>query len=269
MNRLLGIAAVVLLAATASSAAPVIGPWNNATPNQGDGPITGADTNSPVVGDGSSNSAESEMIDSPFPAVTLALPGDRVTLSGTVTLTGTVNSPVSSGTPRTQFRFGLFSGDDVGEDTGWVGYYMSNAHGTGTPAGTLARKPVGNTSTYLSATGQTSPVLASTQGNDTPFNDDTYTFNVTIERVGDALLVTGTLTGTATTGFSQSLSGTDTTASTLGTYTFDHVGFLMGGNLDADQASFSNVEVTFVPEPGAAALVAVIALLVLRRQRHA
>lgn len=269
MNRSCRVAVVALLSASGAFAAPVMGPWMNATPNQGDGPISGADTNSPVVGDGSANSADAEMIDSPFPAITLANPGDKVVFGGSVTLAGTVNSPATSGTPRTQFRFGLFDGDDDGDDLGWVGYYLSNAHGSGTPAGTLARKPVGNTSTYLSATGQNA--LASTTGDGSVFNDDTYALAMTIERVGDNVLVSGTITGTATTNFNQAISATDVTASTLGTYTFDHLGFLMGGNLDTDQASFSNLQVSYVPvpEPGAAGLVIAAAALALRRRRAA
>jgi hypothetical protein len=255
----------VLFVASGAFAVPVIGPWTNA---QGDGPISGGDTNSPVVGNGSNNSAAGEMVDSPFPAVTLANPGDKVVFSGTVTLTGTVNSPAGTGTPRTQFRFGLFDGDDLGDNTGWVGYYMSNAHGTGTPAGTLARKPVGNTSLYMQTGGQDS--LASTQGNGTVFNDDTYTLNMTIERVGNDLAVSGAITGTAATGFTQTLSALDTTASTLGTYTFDHLGFLIANNIAADQASFSNLDVTFVavPEPVTASVVALAAIgLAMRRPR--
>ena len=268
MRTLFVCAAVCLLTGPAALAAPITGPWMNAL-GQGDGPITGADTNSPVVGDGSSNSAESEMLDSPFSAITLANSGDRVVFSATVTLTGTVNSPASSGTPRTQFRFGLFDGDDVDDDTGWVGYLMTNAHGNGTPAGTLGRKPVGNTTTYLSTMGQN--VLTSTQGDGSVFNDDTYTLAMTIQRVGDALELFGSITGTATTNFSQSLTATDATASTLGTFTFDHVGFLMGGNLDADRAAFSNVDVTFipVPEPAGAAVLVLGAAGLLKRRRRA
>jgi hypothetical protein len=265
MRRYFVIAAVLAWTTSGATAAPVLGPWMNAD-GQGNGPITGADTNSPVVGDGSPNSAEAEMFDSAFPRINLENSGDRVTLSGTVTLEGTVGT---AGGPRTQFRFGLFSDDDDGDDVGWTGYYMSNASGTGTPAGTLARKPVGNTSVYLSTTGQNA--LASTQGDGVNFTDDTYTFSITLERAGDELLVSGTLNGT-TNGFTQSLSATDPTASTLGTFSVNYVGFLLGGNLDADRASFSNLDVTFVPvpEPAAAGLLAGGALaLTMRRRRRA
>lgn len=261
-------------------AGPINGPWNVATTNpaggQGNGPIHFSNTHYPIVGDlvedgsASSNEADAEMFDSPFPTITLANAGDKIKFTGNVTLTGTVNSPATSGTPRTQFRFGLFNGDDVGlDDNGWVGYYMSNKHGnSGTPAGVLTRKPVGNTSIYLSATGQ-SPAVASVQGDGTVaslFHDGTYAMSMIIER--DALgqlLVSATLTGSN--GFSQALSGIDTTASTLGTYTFNHVGFLLGGNLDTDRAAFSNLVVS-VPEPASwlLSLSSLVAVCGLRRR---
>jgi hypothetical protein len=226
---------------------PVSGPWINAV-GFGSGPITGGNTSSPTVGDGSANSATQEMIHSPFPAVTLAQSGDKVIFTGSVTLTGTVNSPPDSGTPRTQFRFGLFDGDADGpDDNGWVGYYMSNRHGDpGSPAGVLSLKPEGNTSAYLSTGGQS--VLASAGGDGTTaslFHDDTYSMTLMIERTGSDLFVSAALAGSN--GFMQSLSGTDLTASTLGTYTFDRLGFLLGNNLGADRAEFSNLLVTFIP----------------------
>jgi hypothetical protein len=201
--------------------------------------------------DFNSDFADAEMLDSPFPAITLANTGDKIVFTGTVDLDGTTNSPLTSGTPRTQFRFGLFDGDEEGlDDNGWVGYYMSNKHGDpGTPSGVLTRKPVGNTSIYLSVTGQTTPVLAAVQGDGTDaslFNDDTYSMNLTIERnAAGEMLLSGALTGVN--GFSQMLNATDTTASTLGTYTFDHLGFLLGGNINTDRAAFADLDVTFMP----------------------
>jgi hypothetical protein len=246
------ICATALLSLTFSSAHadPVTGTWTTAV-GQGNGPILNANTASPTIGDGTAESADAEMFHSVFPQITLGNSGDKIIFTGSVTLIGTANSPLTSGNPRTQFRFGLFDGDNVGpDDNGWVGYYMSNKHGTtGSPAGVLTRKPVGNTSVYLSTTGQ-STALASVQGDGTAaslFNDDTYSMSLTIERSGNNLNVSGLLTGLN--GFSQSLSGTDTTASTLGTYAFDYLGFLLGGNLDTDQAQFSNLDVTFVPVP--------------------
>lgn len=236
----IGVALALLTAHVHAEA--VDGPWTNAV-GQGNGPITNANTNAPVVGNGSPNSAEAEMIDSPFTAITLTNPGDKIIFTGSVTLSGTIGGDASSGNPRTQFRFGLFDSDD--DDLGWVGYLMTNAHGSGSPNGTLSRKNAGNTNVYLSTTaGATS--LASTPGNGTLFHDGTYAMSMTIERNNsNHLLVTGTLIGSN--GFNQTLSTTDTAAASLGTYTFDSLGFLLGGNLDADLATFANLNVQFVP----------------------
>ncbi len=187
------------------------------------------------------------MIHSAFPEITLEHSGDKLIFSGSITLEGTVNSPLSGGAPKTQFRFGLFEDNGSADNTGWVGYYMSNRHGTSdTPHGALARKPVGNSSAYLSTSGQNT--LATAAGDNTAaslFNDDTYYMNLTIERSGNDLVISATLDGLH--GFTQSLSATDTTAGTLGTYTFNRLGFLLGNNLGTDQAKFSNLLVTFVP----------------------
>lgn len=235
---------VVVIFTSGGIAAPVTGPWTSAT-GQGNGPITQEDTSSPIVGDGTANSADAEMFDSPFPAITLTNPGDKILFTGTMQLVGTINSPATTPNPRTQFRFGLFEDDDGStDDIGWLGYLMTNAHGTGTPQGTISRKPSGNTSTYLSTTGANS--LAATQGNGTVFNDDTYALSLSIERngVGD-LSLSGSITGTAATNFTQVLSAVDL-AATVPTYTFDHLGFLLGGNLDTDQAFFTNLDVKLV-----------------------
>jgi hypothetical protein len=222
----------------------VIGTWTTC-PAQGNGPITQENTANPIVGDGTANSAEGEMFDSPLQsAITLDEAGERIQLTGHVRLTGTVGT---AGGPRTQFRYGLFNDNANTDRTGWVGYYMSNASGSGTPNGTLARKPVGNPSVYLSVTGQNN--LSSTPGQGTlvNFTDDLYSFDLTVEYLADqTLFVSGNLHG-ATNTFTQSLAAIDATASTLGTYTFDRLGFLTGGNLDADKAEFFDLDVAFLP----------------------
>jgi hypothetical protein len=43
--------------------------------------------------------------------------------------------------------------------------------------------------------------------------------------------------------------------STNGAFTFDSVGFYLGGNAELDEYDFTNVDVTFVPEPASMALV--------------
>jgi hypothetical protein len=267
--------ALVASIGSAVEAGPITGPWTNA-PAQGDGPIHFNNTNFPIVGDlvddpvTNSNTADGEMFDSPFPTITLANPGDKIKFTGNVRLQGTVNSAATSGTPRTQFRFGLFDGDEVGpDDNGWVGYVMTNRHGNaGTPAGSITRKNVGNTNVYLSTTAGASS-LVSQQGDGTAaslFQDSLYAMAMTIERIGNDLQISASLTGAN--GYSHVLNVLDTSASTLGTYTFDHVGFLLGGNLDTDRAVFSNLTIA-IPEP-ASWLLGIVALMggVFARRRH-
>ncbi len=251
----------------------VDGTWVNAV-GFGDGPIWNPDTNSPIVGEDpndptfNSGFAVQEMIYSPFSLVTLANPGDQIVFTGTVELRGTSNSPLTSGTPRTQFRFGLFKDNGDANQLGWAGYYTSNMHGnSGTPSGVLASKPAGNTSVFLGVGGQA--VLASMQGDGTNaslFNDGTYDLMMSIQRnAAGELVLNSSILGVgdrppvepydpenppASPGlnvYSEVLSATDTTAATNGTYYFDRLGFLTGTNLAADRAAYANLDVTFIP----------------------
>jgi hypothetical protein len=252
--------AAFFASASALKAEPVDGTWTNVVNQPAPdlaGPIANPNTNSPIIGEEpndpefNSNFADMEMVYSPFSLMTLTNPGDKIVFTGSVELSGTVNSALNAGAPRTQYRFGLFKSNGDPNDLGWLGYYMSNRHGDpGTPSGTLAVKPVGNTSTPLSVTGQA--VLTSAQGDGTAaslFNDGTYSMNLTIERnsLGE-LLVSASLLGTNSGNtYSHILSATHTTALTAGTYEFDRLVFLSGNNLDTDRMAFTDLDVTFMP----------------------
>lgn len=262
------VVALLVAGVPATQAALITGPWTSA---QGDGPISNANTASPTVGDGSADSAAGETFHSAFPAITLANSGDKIVFDGKVRLTGTVNSPANGGSPRTQFRFGLFQ-DDGGADTeGWVGYLLSNIHGDpGGPSATLTRKNVGNTGLYISTTGNDGQRthLNSAQGDGTAaslFHDDLYTMKMTVERSGNDLLVSASLNGAN--GYTHSLSHTDTDAFTRSTYTYDRVGFLLGNNLATDQAQFHGLSIS-IPEPASwvLALAGLIGGLRMRRR---
>jgi hypothetical protein len=151
----LGAAALLWGPVPKAHAALIAGPWANAV-GQGNGPIDNSlGAGNVTVGDGTANSADGEMFHASFPNLSLANSGEKVIFTGTVKLTGTVGTAAG---PRTQFRFGLFKDDGDGDDLEWAGYYMSDSSGAGTPSGSLARKPFGKTSVYLSTTGQNSPV---------------------------------------------------------------------------------------------------------------
>jgi hypothetical protein len=86
----------------------------------------------------------------------------------------------------------------------------------------------------------------------------------------------GLFGGPALNQFSQIMTVTDTTG--IGTFTFDRLGFLTGGNLGTDRAEYFNLDVTFtpggagsgggsaVPEPATSILLAVAALAALGRR---
>jgi hypothetical protein len=258
-----------------------------------------------------SNAGNQEMIFSPITPITLDSEGDKVVFTGSVTLNGTVNSPATLGNPRTQFRFGIFQSSSSTDETGWIGYFMHNKHGNaGSPQGVLALKPVGNTSAFLSTSGQTTIQAQAGDGTAASlFNDGTYNLSMSIERnAAGELVLNSSIIGTGnrppvqagdfngdnvvdsadyvlwrnggplvqsneavpigTVGdedytlwrdnfgniapvvaneFSQIMSGTHTTASTSGTFTFDRIGFLLGANLGTDRAAFANLDVTFTP----------------------
>lgn len=224
-----------------TEAALVTGPWtfNGAAT----GILNDDSTASPIVGNGTSNSAGNKSIDSQFPLIELAEIGDKITLSGSVTFTGITNS-------ADQFRFGLFKFNDATtDDTGWRGYYLSNNGNTGN--GFIRDKSAANTHLYSSggSGGSVSNLEIITGGTGfAAFNDGTYAFSLTFERVDTGLAVSGSLTN----GSSYSLTAGPATDTTNLIYEFDAVGFLFGTSLTADHVAFSNIDVTFtaaIPEP--------------------
>ena len=241
-----------LVLGQAGHAALVTGTW---TKSQGTGPLTSENTASPVVGNGTSNSADAVGFHSAMPTITLAGIGDKVTLTGTVTLTGLVSGGVR------QFRWGLYDLNGSADATGWLGYFATQ--GSGTTVGELYERNTGNTSSYISGTG-VSTTGGSAPGTGISFTDGTYSFSLEIEVVSTGYQVDSSIIRTSDSQNFGSVSLLDTTTQTD---TFDRVGFLIGNALDADQATFSNIDVTFVPEPGSTTLGLIGALALLRRRR--
>ena len=223
---------VYLGAASAAFAAPVNGPWLVA---QGGGPVAQENTASPVVGDGSPNSADTDAIHSTAPDLTLANVGDKITLTGSATLTGILSGGVR------QFRWGLYDVNGSEDTNGWLGYLATQ--GSGTTPGELYERNSGNTSAFFSSTG-VSTTGGTAPGSGVSFTDGNYAFTLVIEKVASGLQINSAITRTSDSQDFGSVSLLDTSPRTS---TFNRVGFLIGGTLDADQVQFANIEVAFTP----------------------
>jgi PEP-CTERM motif len=224
----------------------------------GDGPLSQTATNDPIVGDGTSNSAESEAIYASISGQvpTLTQVGDSISLAGSVTLEGSMSGDE-------QFRWGLYDVNGKPAVSGWQGYFALNGI-TGTGCDLMERNQP-NGATFWTSSSATS--LASTSPAAAPFSAATYAFTLSIARtIGDQLQIDWSLVRTSGTGtYNTSSSFLDTTAST---FSFNRVGFHLGGVLDADRATFQDITVTYVPEPSSAVLGMIgVASLVLRRRR--
>ena len=222
-------ALAALALAGSGHAAPVTGPWSI---GQGGGPVTNANTASPTVGDGSANSADTDAIHASISAATLTDVGDKITLSGSATLTGMISGGVR------QFRWGLYDVNGSADINGWLGYFATQ--GSGTTVGELYERNSGNTSAYFSGTG-VSTTGGSAPGTGISFADGTYSFSLIIEKTATGLQINSAITRSSDSQDFGSVSLLDTTAQTS---TFNRVGFLIGGTLDADQVQFTNIDVT-------------------------
>jgi hypothetical protein len=214
-------------------------PVTNWTERLGDTPASGLDTASPTLGDGTPNSADAMSIYATIPTVTLANVGEKVTLSGSATLSGIAGNP-------NQFRWGLYSMNGSSDDTGWLGY-MGN-HGHTTNAANLLERTNPNTSWYMSSAGGAAPTIASGIAPATGFADGTYNFLLTLERTASGIQIDTSIIRSSDSKQFGLISFEDTTPQTT---TFDRVGILIGGVLDADQVQFSNIDVTFTAAPEA------------------
>lgn len=224
---------------------------------------SGLNTSSPVLGNGTTDSGDNQSIYAITPtSYTLSSVGDSLTLSGGVTF-------LNLATPQAdQFRFGLYNVNGQSGGTGWLGYMASNSGTSGGPTySRLWERNNPNTGSFGSGTGATAVANVNATPGNTSFASGSYTFSLTLTRVATGLEVVWTLIGT---NVNYTVSGTylDTTPQT---YTYNRVGFFTGGGLNADQVSFSNVDLTVVPEPGVLGLVVagLTFCFILRRRRQA
>ena len=257
------ISAFFAIAATTAFAAPVtnwvIDPSGVQTP----GNYSGLATDSPVIGDGTSNNANSGIITSTIPAVSL-LDGQSIILSGSMTIVGAKVTGEDVG-----FQFGLMyepgTVPNPVDDKGWLGYKVDNANAGqvgGAAQGHLrARTTTGttfNTTTWISSGSGRDTTIATVANSvlaNGVFSDGTYNFGIEVERSGANALVSGWILGTGATTFTNVFGPVPVSTATQLTFDFNRVGFWSVTPLDADQILFSNVDVSVVPEPSSMVLI--------------
>jgi len=264
MNRTI-LVLVVSPGLVVTAGAASVANWKELNPNAAVVPITGADSDSPVFGDGvTQNSAQAAWIAGQFgttvasESVSLAV-GDTLTISGGLTLTGGSNN-------NGQFRFGVFNdGGKFASDDGlnWTGGWLH---------------VIGSTSDLFQA--RTDGAFISTAGNALDLNSDAtrsgafdgdsatpFTFSMSITRDSATTVDVASLFSGGDGNYSEQYLEEDITT---GNFTYNASGFLFGGSAGVEQATFSGVqyEVTSVPEPSAVLLSLLSCGFLLARRKR-
>ena len=238
--------------------AATVANWKEFNTNAAVVPISGANTDSPVFGDGTTNSAQGAWIGGQFGttgspgSVTLAV-GDTLTVSGGLTLTGGTNN---SG----QFRFGVFNdGGQFAANNGsnWTGGWL-HVIGTGGASDLFQ----GRTNGAFISTGPNALDLNSVVTRSGAFDGSSVTpfaFSMSITRDSATTVDVVSLITGGDGGYSEQYVEDDITT---GNFTYTAAGLLFGGSSGVEQANFSGVqyEVTTVPEP-TTALLGLVGLL--------
>jgi len=213
-----------------------------------------AATGSPVTTD-----ADGDALAGSFPAITLT-PGQGIVLTGSVNITGN-----TGGIAGNQFRWGLFDAPGTpttGNGTGYVGIWAS------LPSGAIGSIVTANGSTANPFSGSASSAFidASDEGAHTPVFATEWDFSLSVSRL-DATQMS--VSGSFTDNLDVLIEWPETAAAgSPGSFTYDSVGILLGGTTNATQASFSNLEVNAIPEPGTALLGAIGVMALLFRRRR-
>ncbi|GEM_PF-3033509 len=220
LSTLFGV--VFLSIASFARAAPVVN-WVSVSGDAGFS--NGSEsTSSPV-----STDADADVIAANISAVTLA-DGDYLTLTGSVSINNTLAG--------NQFRIGLFDGPNpvtLGVSNGYSGIW---AEAGTTATGRVKMTPNPNTNQLYKSAGTTTLGIMSNPMN-TPVANTTINFSLSITRNGADLNIDASFSDGAS--YNSTLSLTNQTSTQ---YTYDSVAFLMGGSLNATQATFSNITVT-------------------------
>ncbi|MDF1711628.1 MAG: hypothetical protein P1U90_05280 [Akkermansiaceae bacterium] len=193
-----------------------------------------AATNSPVTTD-----ADAETIVGSFPSVTLSV-GQTIRLTGSVTITSG-----GGALPGNQLRWGLFDAPGIpatGAGSGYVGVWATANNGS---AG--LNRANGSTANPFSGAAATVISSAADPDGGTPDFNESLTFTLSITRVDATQIQTS---ASLTDGGDLLVEWPETNSpASPASFTYDAVGILLGGTLNASSASFSNVTVEGVTPP--------------------
>lgn len=250
-TALIGLSLFAATIESRANAAAIIG-WAWDTVNGNSDTLSNLNTDSPVLGDGSDQSARNKGIYASFSEISLN-DGDEITFSGSFVVTGNAPISISAG----GLRMGLFNditttdeNPDSNPATGWVGYLMRSVPAAGGQLrGRVTATPAGESALTTAGAGQASfgdapPASASSFSSGTIYN-----FALTAERDGEEVLVSASLTGSD---YSVSYLPQQVTGTVLKTFSFDRVALLSSGSWSSgnpDLIEFSNLDVTYIPIP--------------------
>lgn len=209
--------------------------------------LTGENTSSPTVGDGSLNNAQDTAIYASFPQVSLA-DGQQISLTGSATFVGIAPQ---HGT----FRWGLLyeDGTPAVDTFGWMGFLNENSNLQN--SGNLnSKNPNGHNfdgvtfASTVAPPGETARAITLDSSRDREFDEfaaGTYDFTMTVGRFGNEVYVDSSLSSAS--GFLQkSRYATEADPVRL-TFNYNRVGLLAGNVLTADQVAYSNIDVSTAP----------------------
>lgn len=236
--------------ATVAPAASVI---NWVTTNGDAGYTAGtAATNSPVTTD-----ANGDSLVGSFPAQTLGV-GQVIVLTGGVNIAGT------GAIPGNQVRWGLFDAPGTpatGVGSGYVGVWATAP--SGAAANTVTAD--GSTTNPFSGSASTPVGSASDLGNNLLLRGVDLDFSMSITRLNATEI---SIAAEITDGANYLVQWAPEPApASPANFTYDSVGILLGGTTASTQASFSNVDVTVIPEPASALMCLLGSVAMLRRRR--
>ncbi|NWK57597.1 hypothetical protein HW115_18405 [Verrucomicrobiaceae bacterium N1E253] len=229
MHPIKTVCLISALLATTTMALPVsVTDWVKIFDGYSNATLNNADTASPSI----TNAKKSSLV-APITPVTL-LDGDRLTLTGTMTVNGSLNS--------SSFRFGIYDAPDPlpasGTGDGYLGIAYYNQDGIQKISPTTQTHPF---------TGTVSEIQNhSTTGTYVPNSPVSY--SLSIVRDGDDLTITASITQTGgASPFSSTASGSYTPSSAAD-YFFDTVALLHTDGFDNQEAFYSNIQIEYTPE---------------------